>query len=958
MYAVCRCGWEIHPELDRFCGGCAEELVGIEFELPRDLTIEAPPGGRFSIPIRSVGQLPLRLTGIMSDSALHFESLPDLLEPHALHHVKARVSTEVSVGQSLSLVLESNAGAHEVRLRIVQPPALTLHMCGEQFQSGQDIIHLLNLPWKNPEENVYPFQLSIDAGEDEVVRVELLEAPATVSRGWQPLPAPLSATRPLDMTLVHRGMHISEQGEVLRIEVETLRTGIQTFQFQVKQFIPPLFTPEFSRLFKDEHALAPGSTHRERFRFTITNTGTHVSEVDFLPVSTWLSRVGDPEESFHGNGGQVIHIEFEIDCGRLPQDVTDIAGEFRLVYHVPHLPEAESKAFSFPVEFRKRQAIPFLAVDFGTSNTCVSFVDPSGNYHTVHFPFHHTLAVDAGKVSIAGAGALSGFTQSEVQTLMYLVSADEEGDSTEQLEFELSPQSRELRYQASRAHGTAFAWKKRLGSGQPLYLLSRSGSLKRISSEDLTVYFLAHAVAVFKQQYPYEAKNLIITHPVNFQKRLQSLLQDLGKRLGFRQVFVGLSEPEALALHFLADERNPAKFEAGRAYTIGMFDFGGGTTDLAILRYECTGPQMGTCQVIDAIGLPELGGEDLTFLLASHLHGKLQGYLSSEPGEERDIPFPADFVEMQTSQDPIVRNNAAALFEVAEKLKVGSARLPKRKDNEKMASLLADTFIPKDQLKNFEGLVGVEKNHLIDVFPEFTSDVRDADGTSIARDLRVVLPQEELESLLAPVINAGFTALNGMQHYLYSQRELQSFKVDYLILGGNSSRLPLVRKLAEEAELATSILHDPDRAKIGVAQGAAHFGLLLAASVTAPPLTFSPFGGLRKAIGFVDALKFKPIFPRGSQPGSQQEVHLTRNAFCDGLQLVVKPLFKPDDPSTHRIHDVTPTGEVTFPDSIGDGESFVLQLVLGQQADTISFAIVNDQQERLSEGEILLAAPN
>ena len=79
--------------------------------------------------------------------------------------------------------------------------------------------------------------------------------------------------------------------------------------------------------------------------------------------------------------------------------------------------------------------------------------------------------------------------------------------------------------------------------------------------------------------------------------------------------------------------------------------------------------------------------------------------------------------------------------------------------------------------------------------------------------------REELEK--------GFDKLNQMQEYLFNKNQIDDIQLDYLILEGNTSRFPLVKRIAKEKAQAKEIIFEPEKLKKSVALGAIEYGASL-----------------------------------------------------------------------------------------------------------------------------------
>jgi molecular chaperone DnaK (HSP70) len=102
----------------------------------------------------------------------------------------------------------------------------------------------------------------------------------------------------------------------------------------------------------------------------------------------------------------------------------------------------------------------------------------------------------------------------------------------------------------------------------------------------------------------------VLTHPAAWGARRRRLLTDAAARAGWPAGTVLVPEPVAAARYFTGVLRRPVPAGA----SLAVFDFGGGTLDIAVVRNEGAG-----FAVTGVGGLAELGGLDLDAALVEHL---------------------------------------------------------------------------------------------------------------------------------------------------------------------------------------------------------------------------------------------------------------------------------------------------------------------------------------------------
>ena len=164
-------------------------------------------------------------------------------------------------------------------------------------------------------------------------------------------------------------------------------------------------------------------------------------------------------------------------------------------------------------------------------------------------------------------------------------------------------------------------------------------------------------------------RDFILTHPARCSlrqiRRLRAALVKAFGDNGSRIVF--LQEPIAALIGFLLDQ---ARNHRLREYTVGSFDIGGGTTDIALVSVRHENDASGRIRILPRILYCQgdrFGGEDLTNYLVNEIAVRCQGHLAARLGPEcllvgEGVPGSAELE---------IRRNNAEFRRVAEAFKAG-----------------------------------------------------------------------------------------------------------------------------------------------------------------------------------------------------------------------------------------------------------------------------------------------
>ncbi len=204
----------------------------------------------------------------------------------------------------------------------------------------------------------------------------------------------------------------------------------------------------------------------------------------------------------------------------------------------------------------------YLAVDFGTTNTCAAIVSEHGSV-AVGFGPEHATRMPSG------------------------VFAEDDGSLLVGLEAQRQAAVRPDRYDPAPKRSV----------GQATMLL---GGREIPVVEVVAAVLLVAAAEARRQRGGTPPAQVTLTYPARWGRTRQSVLRDAATRAGLGDVVL-VTEPEAAAAYFARHDGVPV----GRS--IAVYDLGGGTFDAAVLTAMPTGFQL----IGRPGGVDPLGGEDI-----------------------------------------------------------------------------------------------------------------------------------------------------------------------------------------------------------------------------------------------------------------------------------------------------------------------------------------------------------
>ncbi|HEX7484969.1 MAG TPA: Fe-S protein assembly chaperone HscA [Vicinamibacterales bacterium] len=187
---------------------------------------------------------------------------------------------------------------------------------------------------------------------------------------------------------------------------------------------------------------------------------------------------------------------------------------------------------------------------------------------------------------------------------------------------------------------TAYSVKRFMGRGAedvrdeasffPFRLSGETGGVVRVGLGDreftppeISAFILRElkrrAENYFQEQgeFDFEVDRAVITVPAYFNDAQRTATRDAGRIAGLEVLRI-INEPTAASLAYGLDQR--------RTGTIAVYDFGGGTFDISVLRVED-----GVFQVLATNGDTHLGGDDIDQLLVALVLGEMGAGASAGP---------------------------------------------------------------------------------------------------------------------------------------------------------------------------------------------------------------------------------------------------------------------------------------------------------------------------------------
>ena len=393
---VCsQCGWRISPK-DIFCGSCAYQLASMTVTPDPDKDLGGAPWTIFSgIPItlkvKNEGVNPIEIQELKAQGFEITQRHGNIELPYRLNaneNVELRCShnaPEGSIGQLELLSSLSPIKPVDFFIRCEKAPEISLVSAdGDEFKHDTDEYQPCAI---DPVDR----RISLTLRHDSPLR---LQAVPDLSEGEdyfvisglppdQAFPDQRSPEHPLKFSLTQRQDFEETCPAVINFSFDSL--GEIIFKLSLHQVERPKLDWEFSREFRNDQALVSGGKKKINFTATVKHlSGPPLRITRIESNGTWLSVKNQITEQ----DSVIIHdssfpLDLILNQDTLPIVKQETPVKATLYIHGSTISEGEGEgkifheSISLPVQTRPPQPLKFpIAVDFGTTNSCVAYIDP------------------------------------------------------------------------------------------------------------------------------------------------------------------------------------------------------------------------------------------------------------------------------------------------------------------------------------------------------------------------------------------------------------------------------------------------------------------------------------------------------------------------------------------------------------------------------------------------------
>ena len=252
-------------------------------------------------------------------------------------------------------------------------------------------------------------------------------------------------------------------------------------------------------------------------------------------------------------------------------------------------------------------------------------------------------------------------------------------------------------------------------------------------------------------EFDFEVDRAVVTVPAYFNDAQRTATRDAGRLSGLEVLRI-INEPTAASLAYGLDQRNRG--------TIAVYDLGGGTFDISILKVED-----GVFQVLSTNGDTHLGGDDVDRLLVEIVLADLAGSYVRGAGPAEGGPAKAEDRGAGPAEHPVAGAGGPA----------GAGG--------RGAGAAAVETIRRAVIQAKWDLSDVEE-----------TEIRIEPSPAVPSGYQKRITRAEFERIIRPLVDR---TLEPCRQAL-SDAGLQPKDIDEVVLVGGSTRIPLVRRLVEE----------------------------------------------------------------------------------------------------------------------------------------------------------------
>ncbi len=822
----CNVGWQI-LEQDRYCGYCGCEAFGFSVkwkDKPLYYKGDRTDIHELTILVENAGATPITFQPIQIQNRnalkLTEEVKSFIVKPGKPYPIEVQVDpNKLNIGYLEKIVISAKnvspnqGGIKSLELLTLPVPEFTLKP--NNFT--------LEYP-KSKETKSFEFNI---AYLQNTLHIERIESSQGLIKDVDLSKAPDTVRLEINCSQLEEGSNSDTLWFKLRGPSNPIKKQIQ---IQAKRL------PEPAKLFVPKTHLEIIQDRERTDTLKIENRGEDPLKIDNIIPADTSGLVQLPDlDSIVIEGGKERELNISVSSIDVEPGTHPI--KFAILSNCATAPKYQH---TLNVQVKKREEYPhYLAIDFGTTNSCCAYIDENDLYKLKLIPLEDRKTDESGNPIIFDLNIMPSSIIYRVKPENgrdYDVGSKAETDRTD---------SRDGPYYISSVkRWLGYRWHRQFPNK------------KAFQPTDVVSHILKHKINkvedhLEQQNLPSKITRCVVTHPTKFNQQQQDALRQAFENIGITDlILIDEASAASMGIIFKDYEKLPED------YKLLVYDFGGGTIDIVLSQVTKKGDDI-TIEPIARDGNPKFGGDDVTQAIVDYIIDEYKKRIDEiSPGHDFDIPYFGPGQIIQPTQDIDVadatRNNSTILYRRAEEMKRELSNQPETEfsiDINVVEHGITITLI------NLIEKIYENNNQDESELEERTQDI-----------MRVKLSKEQFEFYLKRALYNTLTMMDTMI------ADTGEYLPD-IVLAGQSSKMRFVKQMMEnhfKNKYQEDIkIHLDENPKTCVVMGAAEYSM----SYTVPILggdvniislsnkTHTRFGITRLKLGIGNV--FGEIIPKG-----------------------------------------------------------------------------------------------
>ena len=753
----CNVGWQI-LEHDRFCGYCGCEVFNFSVKWqdePLFYIGDLPDNRELTILVENAGATPITFHPIQIHSGEAL-TLPDTdkpftVKPGKIYTIEVHVDPDKLTTQQPEKVIvcaqdvsPNKEGRKSLELQTLPLPEFTLkpsRLTLSYPKSKETETVVFNIEFQGN-----PFHIEgIDSSQEWINSVDLSKAPE-------------SFRLEINCNQLEKGLNSKTLRIKLRDPSQPIEKQIQ-IQTEILKEPPKLFVPEENlEIIQDK---------KRSHTLKLKNTGEDPLTINNIALdeSSCLVQLPNLEFPIIIEGEKYRDVEISVSSVDIPPKTHPV--KFTIISDCATAPEYQ---YTLNVTVKERKKYThYLAIDFGTTNSCCAYIDEQYNLKPI--PLEDRDTDDSVNPTLSDIMIMASsiiYRSQPEDGKDYDVGYKAETDRTDSKD---GPY-----YISSVKRWLGFGWRRQFPNNQQLQPV------------DVVSHILKHIINkaedyLEQQQIASKITRCVVTYPTKFNPQQKDALKQAFENIGITDLIL-IDEASAASMGIIFENYENLPED----YRLLVYDFGGGTIDIVLSQVTKKGNDI-TIEPIARDGDPKYGGDHVTQAIVDYVISEYRRRIEEiSPGHNFDIPYygPGQILQESgdTKNDDATRNNSVTLYRRAEEMKkeLGTPSetelsSPSETELSSQLDVVEGTVMP---FTNFVQKILRDREHIQDEtdLMERTQEI-----------VRVILSAQEFQRFIKPALNKTFDAIDTM---IADNGERLP---DLIVLAGQSSKMRFVKQM-------------------------------------------------------------------------------------------------------------------------------------------------------------------